>query len=116
MLEVGWHYSHYTPIKGTSLESKPPISRYRAFQVLNILLSKGYRLEEVTVFYKGNLMIRRSPWLNDILEAFLTPGCPHCDRPFYNESPKGPIYNYPTLELLKNDASKVFKKLELRIL
>jgi biotin synthase len=26
---------------------------------------------------------------------FLTPGCPDCNRPFYNEKPSGPIYNYP---------------------
>lgn len=26
---------------------------------------------------------------------FLTSGCPNCNRPFYNEKPSGPIYNYP---------------------
>jgi biotin synthase len=28
-------------------------------------------------------------------EPFLTSGCPNCNRPFYNEKPGGPIYNYP---------------------
>ncbi|MEA1905235.1 MAG: radical SAM protein, partial [Candidatus Hadarchaeota archaeon] len=28
-------------------------------------------------------------------EPFRTSGCPGCNRPFYNESPRGPIYNYP---------------------
>jgi len=26
---------------------------------------------------------------------FLTSGCRDCNRPFYNEKPSGPIYNYP---------------------
>jgi biotin synthase len=28
-------------------------------------------------------------------EAFRTTGCPGCNRPFYNERPSGPFYNYP---------------------
>jgi biotin synthase len=28
-------------------------------------------------------------------EPFLTSGCPNCNRPYYNEKPSGPIYNYP---------------------
>ena len=28
-------------------------------------------------------------------KPFLTSGCPDCNRPFYNEKPSGPIYNYP---------------------
>jgi biotin synthase-related radical SAM superfamily protein len=28
-------------------------------------------------------------------EPFLTSGCPGCNRPFYNEKPSGPLYNYP---------------------
>jgi biotin synthase len=26
---------------------------------------------------------------------FLTSGCPGCNRPYYNERPGGPLYNYP---------------------
>jgi len=26
---------------------------------------------------------------------FITSGCPGCNRPYYNESPRGPLYNYP---------------------
>ena len=26
---------------------------------------------------------------------FVTSGCPSCNRPFYNESPSGPLYNFP---------------------
>jgi biotin synthase len=28
-------------------------------------------------------------------KPFLTSGCPDCNRPFYNEKPSGPLYNYP---------------------
>jgi biotin synthase len=27
-------------------------------------------------------------------DAFRTSGCPDCNRPFYNERPGGPMYNY----------------------
>jgi biotin synthase len=27
-------------------------------------------------------------------KPFQTSGCPDCNRPFYNEKPGGPIYNY----------------------
>jgi biotin synthase len=26
---------------------------------------------------------------------FCTSGCPECNRPYYNERPGGPMYNYP---------------------
>jgi biotin synthase len=28
-------------------------------------------------------------------EPFRTSGCPDCNRPYYNEKPSGPLYNYP---------------------
>jgi len=28
-------------------------------------------------------------------QAFQTSGCPGCNRPYYNERPGGPLYNYP---------------------
>ncbi|HDI74230.1 MAG TPA: hypothetical protein ENF57_04430 [Candidatus Korarchaeota archaeon] len=37
---------------------------------------------------------------DDFKEAFLTSGCPSCNRPFYNERPRGPIYNFPSEDLL----------------
>ena len=50
-------------------------------------------------------MIREHPF--KYLEAVLTSGCPGCNRPFYNERPRGPIYNYPSHELLDRDKEKV---------
>jgi biotin synthase len=37
--------------------------------------------------------------------AFRTSGCPDCNRPYYNEKPSGPIYNYPK----KLDAEQIKK-------
>jgi hypothetical protein len=28
-------------------------------------------------------------------QALQTSGCPGCNRPYYNEQPGGPLYNYP---------------------
>ncbi len=46
----------------------------------------------------GQLLSFNLPRLPEILAdgvAFQTSGCPDCNRPFYNERPGGPMYNYP---------------------
>jgi lipoyl synthase len=67
----------FTPIKGTKLENveQPKIGYYRRIQ------AKHYKIKHNTN--------KLSP------VAFMTSGCEECNRPYYNESPKGPIYNYP---------------------
>ena len=30
-------------------------------------------------------------------KPFRTSGCSHCNRPFYNESPGKPLFNYPRI-------------------
>jgi biotin synthase len=44
--------------------------------------------------------------------AFQTSGCPGCNRPYYNESPGGPLYNYPR-KLKQNELTEVEKQLEV---
>ena len=93
----------FTPIQGTSLEGsiKPPISRYRRIQLLHYLITNR------SIHY-GNLKFDRRGGVIDFglsrreLEKiirsglpFVTSGCPDCNRPFYNEKPGGPLYNYP---------------------
>jgi biotin synthase len=37
------------------------------------------------------------PYLQEVLadgKAFETSGCPDCNRPYYNESPRGVMFNY----------------------
>ncbi|QKQ99177.1 radical SAM protein [Metallosphaera tengchongensis] len=66
----------FTPVKGTPMENvKPPkLEDYRKIQKLRFLIFHGKDGGE---------------------KAFLTSGCPSCDRPFYNEDPRGKPYNVP---------------------
>lgn len=91
----------FTPIKGTTLEEgKPPsIERYRAIQFSRYLLvNRKARDRDLAFNSKGKLTgIKLNSKIEDLAssEAFMTAGCPGCNRPFYNERPRGPIYNYP---------------------
>ena len=88
----------FTPVPGTPMEShpRPDIRYYRQLQVVRYFLSEGIPIEEIKSY---------DP--DDYREAFLTSGCPSCNRPFYNESPKGPIYNFPSMDLLRENWEKV---------
>ncbi len=94
----------FTPIRGTLLEDRrpPALKYYRLAQVVNYLLSRGYRLNEIIEWSKPLPKVRRGPWLNEnMLEALLTSGCPYCNRPYYNERPGKVLYNYPDKRLIK---------------
>jgi biotin synthase len=43
---------------------------------------------------------------------FLTSGCPNCNRPYYNEKPSGPIYNYPR-NISQKELSEIERQLGL---
>ncbi len=99
----------FTPVKGTLMDKlKPPdICSYRRVQLVRLLLLQGYNLEEIAYFKEGRMFFRRD-FLEELLDnidkyypAFLTSGCPGCNRPFYNERPRGPYYNYPSYRMLK---------------
>lgn len=91
----------FTPVKGTILEGgePPSIERYRAIQLCRYLLvNRKIRGESFTYNDNGKLTGVKLRSETERLvgsEAFMTAGCPGCNRPFYNERPKGPIYNYP---------------------
>jgi biotin synthase-related radical SAM superfamily protein len=93
----------FTPIPGTALESSlsPLLSSYRRAQVAHYILTcNKTRFENMRFNTSGNLRsfgISREKLL-EIIETgkpFLTSGCPGCNRPYYNERPIGPLYNYP---------------------
>ncbi|AWR98007.1 radical SAM protein [Acidianus sulfidivorans JP7] len=67
----------FTPVKGTPLQnlSPPKLEYYRKIQKIRYELSKGEIKEEKL--------------------AYLTSGCPSCDRPYYNEDPLKTLYNIP---------------------
>ncbi|UCH32755.1 MAG: radical SAM protein [Candidatus Bathyarchaeota archaeon] len=93
----------FTPIHGIAMEnSQPPtINRYRRIQLARYFLVHGMaRFEEmifgekglITGFGASRVQVRKAIQSG---KPFLTSGCPNCNRPYYNEKPSGPIYNFP---------------------
>ena len=92
----------FTPIRGTPLagEKQPDVVSYRRVQLARYLIVKGLATADGMRFEGGRIsdfgvqqdVLNRTVELG---EPFRSSGCPGCNRPFYNESPRGPIYNYP---------------------
>ena len=92
----------FTPIPGTLLSGNPPpsLASYRKLQLAHYLITKRMSRYRDMKFRNGCLVdfgvsdeqlkavIRRG-------EPFMTSGCPGCNRPYYNERPGGPLYNFP---------------------
>jgi biotin synthase len=110
----------FTPIPGTSLESipQPLIQVYRRIQLARHLLVQGKtRYQKMSFDLEGRITDFGVPslLLKNVVEsgiAFQTSGCPGCNRPYYNESPGGPLYNYPR-KLKQNELTEVEKQLEV---
>ncbi len=109
----------FTPISGTPLSSRPPpdIASYRRIQLARFLivnnLSKAKRMRfdggRIVNFGVGRDVVNKTVKSG---EPFRTSGCPGCNRPFYNESPRGPIYNYPR-KLTRDEIAMVTSQLNL---
>ena len=110
----------FTPIRGTRLEnnSPPPIESYRRVQLVRFLMVNGLaKYEDMRFDDEGEITSFgiASHGLKQIIEdgtPFLTSGCPDCNRPFYNEKPSGPIYNYPR-KTSQEEIEKIKKQLKL---
>jgi len=93
----------FTPVSGTALEGlpQPSIASYRRVQLARHLLVYGKTRYENMRFDKEGRMVDfgvSKHLLRNAVESgspFQTSGCPSCNRPYYNERPCGPIYNYP---------------------
>lgn len=93
----------FTPIPGTALEnnSQPPVPAYRRVQLARHLICHGIvRYKDMHFDEKdciSDFSVNKEDLRNIIQtgEPFLTSGCPNCNRPYYNEKPSGPVYNYP---------------------
>lgn len=90
----------FTPVTGTVLEtlSPPSIESYRRIQVARYLIVQEHATINDIQFDKGRITGFNISKLPEILgdgTAFRTTGCPGCNRPFYNERPSGPLFNYP---------------------
>jgi biotin synthase len=93
----------FTPISGTALERmpQPPIQKYRQIQIArHLIVHEMARYESMRFDGEGcigDFGVNKRTLLKIIRtdEPFLTSGCPNCNRPYYNEKPSGPMYNYP---------------------
>ncbi len=108
----------FMPIKGTKLENlhQPDVLKFRKIQLGRYLLVndikrvKDFTFNNVGDIIKFNLN-QRTLWnIISKTDAFLTSGCPGCNRPYYTSKPSGPIYNYPR-ELLSNEKEVIYKSL-----
>ena len=92
----------FTNIKGTYLEdrSPPDLSSYRRIQVVRELVSKGHlHPEQLRYDEEGRIKLDLdTTTIQEALSsgsAFQVTGCKGCNRPYYTEKPRGPMYNYP---------------------
>ena len=109
----------FTPVRGTEMAHvpPPPLEAYRRMQAARHLIARGLARADDFTFSpkgpwsfgtvpngpvrcprtKGRLTDWGLPQLPALLAdgvAFQTSGCPDCNRPYYNERPGGPMYNY----------------------
>ena len=108
----------FTPVRGTSLESKSPpnIESYRRIQLARYLIVNGKaRFQDMSFDSEGKIVEfgLEAKTLERIIVCglpFQTSGCPDCNRPFYNEKPSGPLYNYP-----KNPTPEEIQKIKKQL-
>ena len=111
----------FTPISGTALGNnvQPPIQKYRRIQIARHLIVHGIAGYEDMRFDEEGCISDFSVDEQTLLqiiqmgEPFPTSGCPHCNRPYYNEKPSGPIYNYPK-GISKKELSEIESQLSMR--
>ena len=112
----------FTPLRGTPLaEAAPPtLGQYRRVQAaLRLITKHGAQLTDLSFgaahSQPGSLSEIRIPGWAELLadgRAFETSGCPDCNRPFYNERPGGPMYNYPRI-LSSGEIREAIRELDL---
>jgi biotin synthase len=109
----------FTPVSGTHLESSAPPSlhQYRRVQLARYLIVQREAKCENMRFDRDSRIIDfgiAPDVLREVILTgfpFVTSGCPDCNRPYYNEKPGGPMYNYPFLPTVAEleEIEKVFK-------
>jgi len=107
----------FTPIAGTPLskQPRPDVNSYRRIQLARFLIVKNLSSADQMSFKEGRIASFgvSDDTMNKTVESgepFGASGCPGCSRPFYNESPRGPFYNYP-LKPKRNDVDEIKKAL-----
>jgi biotin synthase len=100
------HMFSFYPEKGSQMEdgAQPPLDMYRRMQLARWLIDRGMARGDSMTFKDGKVVDFGVP--EDVVEreirkgkAFVTSGCPGCNRPFANETPtqamEGLLRNYP---------------------
>lgn len=111
----------FTPVKGTALSNKtqPRLDVYRRVQVARYLIVNGLTQADDMRFTDDGGIVNfgvSKPLLISIVDCgkpFLTSGCPDCNRPFYNEKPSGPLYNFPR-DVRAEELKEIKRDLRLR--
>ena len=109
----------FTPIKGTKLENlvQPNLIKFRKIQLGRYLIVNDKKtIKDFTFNSKGELIkinINKKELKNIIeeSEAFMTSGCPDCNRPYYTSRPSGPIFNFPR-RLNRNEIEEIYNLLQ----
>jgi biotin synthase len=104
----------FTPLRGTHLAGHPapPLDAHRRVQAARWLIVHDLvRVEGMSFDGQGRLCCLGSR-LPTTGEPFQTSGCPDCNRPFYNEQPGGPLYNYPR-PLTAAEAARAILEMEI---
>jgi biotin synthase-related radical SAM superfamily protein len=117
-LSLGIGLFAFTPVRGTSMaDGKQPLLRqYRRMQAARwLILNQGARTTSFRFSQQGALQaVRLNGWRKALEDgrAFETPGCPGCNRPFYNERPGGTIYNYAR-PLTETEVAEAIRAMEI---
>ncbi|MGC8873995.1 MAG: radical SAM protein [Chloroflexia bacterium] len=108
----------FTPLARTALGDVPPpdLASYRRIQLARYLIHHRIARAEAFRFDPTGRLTDVGPLALDALladgKAFQTSGCPGCNRPFYNERPGGPLYNFPR-PLTRDEIAAASAMLEL---
>jgi biotin synthase-related radical SAM superfamily protein len=104
----------FTPVRGTHLADlfPPPLEVYRRMQAARWLIVHDLARDGDMTFEEEGRLVHLGASMPVTGEAFQTSGCPDCNRPFYNEQPGGPLYNYPR-PLTTEEVARAIREMEV---
>jgi biotin synthase len=104
----------FTPVRGTHLADRQPpsLAVYRRMQAARWLVVNGLGRVELMCFDTAGRLVEFGVDAPMSGEMFETSGCPDCNRPFYNEQPSGPMFNYPR-PLTALEAEQAIQEMEV---